>query len=298
MISKKDLAGHLKKECPHRAYECSLCGEEGKYSDIIGIHLKDCSMGAHAIPCEEAAGHLATPEHASVSCQEETKVCKAKPKKASVAKDLQATSILLRNPEWLSSVTGLDADIVKTATTQLERLLSGDVPRSLPALSVTKTCYIRVANCRSYMESGYVYATRAFYTAPRCYSYCMIVAVYLKGTANPNYASIQATLVRGAWDAVLTKPFVGEISFMLVNNRSKDDVYCKTLSVPLEDDIRVGSPPMGFENYISHQDLCCNFDTPVAASSSKGKGRLYIKNDVLNFKVVIRQPETWLKFHK
>lgn len=94
-LVKKDLIEHLKKYCPYRAWECGLCGEAGRYSDIAQVHGQVCSMETLKCPiagCTEVvqrqhiAKHLVTCEHGLVSCKYRNIGCEAKPKRMDVPK--------------------------------------------------------------------------------------------------------------------------------------------------------------------------------------------------------------------
>ena len=76
---RKDLANHLKKDCPNRDYECELCGEEGTYWYITEYHDDECDK--KVVPCPNAGCCEVMPredldDHYSYECEYEIVSCK------------------------------------------------------------------------------------------------------------------------------------------------------------------------------------------------------------------------------
>ena len=124
-----------------------------------------------------------------------------------------------------------------------------------------------------------VFCSDSFYTSPGGYKMCIQVRPNGYATGQGTHVSVYAALLEGAYDASLSWPFVGTVTFILLNQLADDNHYI--LSIELKVGLRLGNP-----QFISHAAL--HYDSV--------KNTQYLKNDTLYFrtsvKVKCRKP--WL----
>ena len=121
----------------------------------------------------------------------------------------------------------------------------------------------------------------SFYTSPGGYKMC--ISIDANGTTSGcgTHVSVFAKLLEGAYDASLSWPFMGTVTFMLLNQLEDDNHHSRTFDFTTRHDANVGSS-WGYLQFISHSAL--------------SKNTQYRKNDTLYFRVtvVVGDHKPWL----
>ena len=136
--------------------------------------------------------------------------------------------------------------------------------------------------------TGSEFFSDSFYTSPGGYKMCIRVDTDGDGSASGTHVSVCAMLLEGAYDASLSWPFMGTVTFTLLNQLADDNQHSKTLEFTTRHNVNVGDN-WGYPQFISHSALCHD---PV-------KNTQYLKNDTLYFRVTVTvgSHKPWLVVH-
>ena len=130
------------------------------------------------------------------------------------------------------------------------------------------------------------YISPPFYTHPR--GYCMALAVDAKGYAKTLGTHVTASIqiLKGKYDNELKWPFVGDVTFTLLNQLKNENHHHDVLSLTKEANTRVGMC-YGVLAFIPHPELAFN----------PAKNTQYLKDDTLYFKVSVKVADhkPWLE---
>ena len=124
----------------------------------------------------------------------------------------------------------------------------------------------------------------SFYTSPGGYKMC--IRVVPNGTTGRcTHVTVDAALLEGAYDASLSWPFVGTVTFTLLNQLADDNHRIQSIECENNDCIIVGKG-MRIPQFISHAALPYN----------SVKNTQYLKNDTLYFRtsVKVKRRKPWL----
>lgn len=266
-VMKKSLSEHLKKDCPYRDFKCKICGETGIYASITTTtHLKDCLLKAVSTVAE------LQDQSFKLDAKLELKV-------SELDYHLKTFRIDLADKEEKNK--GMLAELQeKLVLPNHEHVMQ--LHQLLDTLNTTFT--FKITNCQRERETGSVFKSQPFYTRRGCSGYRFIVEVHLN--SHRAFVSIFAYLVAGRSDSQLSWPFVGEISFTLLNQLENFHHHCEALSILTARNMRVGSPMLGFSDFIS-QDLCYKQADP-------GGNLQFLVDDTLYFKISVKELKPWL----
>ena len=125
----------------------------------------------------------------------------------------------------------------------------------------------------------------SFYTSPGGYKMCITVISNGNLSAKGTHVTVYATLLEGVYDATLSWPFVGTVTFTLLNQLADDNHYILSTECDDNDFFKVGSR-RGYPQFISHAAL--RYDSV--------KNTQYLKNDTLYFRtsVKVTRHKPWL----
>ncbi len=100
------------------------------------------------------------------------------------------------------------------------------------------------------------------------------------------HMSVYAKLLEGSYDAILSWPFVGTVTFTLLNQLSNRDHHTMTLEYDKNSKFGYCHDTYGYSKYISHSAL----------SHDPVNNTQYLKNDTLYFRVSaqVRESKPWL----
>ena len=126
------------------------------------------------------------------------------------------------------------------------------------------------------------FCSDSFYTSPGGYKMC--IQVIPNGTTSKGtHVSVDAALLEGAYDASLSWPFMGTVTFTLLNQLADDNHHIQSIECKNNDILIVGKR---IPRFISHAALPYN----------SVKNTQYLKNDTLYFRtsVKVTRRKPWL----
>ena len=121
-----------------------------------------------------------------------------------------------------------------------------------------------------------VFFSDSLYTSPGGYKMCIRVDANGNASVSGTHVSVHTRLLEGAYDASLSCPFMGAVTFTLLNQLADDNHHSWTLEYETSDNANVGSF-WGTPQFISHSAL----------SHDPVKNTQYLKNDTLYFRVTM-----------
>ena len=124
--------------------------------------------------------------------------------------------------------------------------------------------------------AGTVFYSDSFYTSPGGYKMHIRVDADGDGSSHGTHVSVFAYLLEGAYDAGLSWPFMGAVTFTLLNQLADDSHHSMTLEYETKYNANVGSK-WGYSQFISHSGL----------SHDPVKNTQYLKSDTLYFRVTV-----------
>ena len=266
---RKDLDKHIKKVCPNRDYSCQHCGKTGTYASIQ-VHDKTCKNKKVTCPkggCSEKISrqsipsHIATKcEHAIVSCKYVNIGCEEKLKR----KDMAAHE--------LDSEVHLHLALDTINILQNQSKYEEEIKFKLTDFRVRK-------------ELNEGVQSPSYYTSPN--GYRMAIEVYANGNGDGEgtHVSVFAAIVEGRHDAQLKWPFVGDITFTLLNQLEDNNHHQESISPIAATNVQVGVT-QGLAEFIPHSALHyrCN-------------NTQYLKDDTLYFRMSVEPADhkPWLQ---
>ena len=136
----------------------------------------------------------------------------------------------------------------------------------------------RKATCSEFFSDS-------FYTSPGGYKMCIQVVPTGDTTGKGTHVSVRAKLLEGAYDASLSWPFMGSVTFTLLNQLEDENHQSVILKYKTKFNANVGSN-WGKPQFISHSAL----------SHDPVKNTQFLKNDTLYFRVtvVVGDHKPWL----
>jgi hypothetical protein len=261
---RKDLPQHLDRDCPHRDFKCSICGELGTYGHIVYAHVEKCILKNLDVVDKLQDGNSKLCEHLAEAVLNLRK--SAYDSTLSLAnareKESESRALLLEKVKPPSAESAL----------QIQQLRD----------SLNAAFTFKITNFLDKVKAVTIIKTRPFYTKRESRGYCMVVEVHLKHT----YISIFVHMVAGISDDKLPWPFAGEITFSLLNQLDDSDHYVETLTVR---DLSVGSTMVGLPYFIS--EMCCGLETPE-------KGQRFLVDDTIYLSVHVKESKSWLMCSK
>ena len=126
----------------------------------------------------------------------------------------------------------------------------------------------------------------SFYVSPRGYHMSLMVIVNGYGPGEGTHVSVHAPILEGEYDAELKWPFVGEVTYTLLNQLEDSNHHTRTLSIGTTHNAQVGDR-WGIPQFIPHSALT---EDPV-------KNTQYLKDDTLYFRVSVQVADykPWLE---
>ena len=135
-------------------------------------------------------------------------------------------------------------------------------------------------------DSDERFTSSSFYTSPGGYHMTIRVDANGNGSGKGTHVSIFASILEGKYDTELSWPFVGKVTFTLLNQLEDKNHRTLISTFDLSRDARVLSC-WGFKGFIPHSKLAHD---PV-------KNAQYLKDDTLYFRlsVEISDQKSWLE---
>ena len=267
---RKDLDKHLKEDCPSRDYSFQHCGEKGTYASIQ-VHVKTCKKKEVTCPKDGCTVkmrrqgipyHIVTEcQHAIISCKYVSIGCETVLKRKNMAAHEQDDTVHLH----------LALDTVRTLQNQCE--YGKPIKFKLTDFEATKG-----------KNEGVL--SPSYYTPPN--GYHMAIEVYANGNGDSEgtHVSVYAHFLEEKYDVKLKWPFVGKITFTLLNQLEDKNHHQRTMELNIQSNAKVGEFPRGFR-FIRHSAL--DYD---AARNTQ-----YPKDDTLYFRMSVEPADhkPWLQ---
>jgi TNF receptor-associated factor 4 len=263
---KKDLDEHLENDCPNRDHKCEYCGEEGTYATITEVHDKICKM--KPVPCpndecekeiqrQQISEHVSKCPHTVIPCKYKGIGCATKMKRQDMPTHEQDDQLHLHMA--LETVNKL-----QLTANSLQATLNLLLPKAF-ALS----------EYQEKKDAGERFQLPPFYTHPN--GYRMGVEVYANGYGDGEgtHVSVRAIIFEGEHDAGLKWPFIGKVTFTLLNQLEDDHHHSNFVYFGDADTACVGCV-MDEPKFMPHSALVA--DHPQ-----------YLKDDTLYFQVEVEE---------
>ena len=221
-LMRKDLDRHLETECPNRDYECEHCGEEGTYANITQVHDATCEK--KMVPCpnddctdtikhQNRKKHLNTCIFTEVTCKYRRLGCEAKMKRKDIPEHENEDKLHLHMA--LDTIVTMEADITT-------KVLRNEEPFAF-----------RMRDFAKRKNEQTEFFSSSFYTGPYGYHMCIIIC------PGDTHVSIFGQFLEGKNNKELTWPFVGEITFTLLNQLEDKNHHIDTVDVTSDNNVKV-----------------------------------------------------------
>ena len=282
-IVRRDLHEHLTNKCPNRDFECVHCREKGTYAEMQ-LHNEKCEM--MILPCPNGCAisvqrrhikhHVQSQcENTIVACGFGNIGCTKKMKRAKLPAHEQNYQCHL--------LMALDA-VVKLQDSVAE--LKEELKDTKAQLQAMKPVRFAVPEYLEKKRTNKVFTSPSFYTSRNGYN--MVVKVYTNGchVCRGTHVSVTVVVCEGRHDAELKWPFVGTITFALLNHLEDKNHHVKIGSPTIASNLLVGKD-YGVLQFISHSKL----------GHDPMKNTQYLKDDTLYFGVSVMEAgnKPWLE---
>ena len=276
-FAKKDLKKHLQNDCPNRAHRCEYCGKKGTHATITEVHDETCDMKIVPCPiagCGKTMQRQDIEEHVFTECPCTVLPCKYK--------DIGCDTELKR--EDLSAHEQDDKPHLHMALETVNTLRTEVywLHERLDTLNMLKSNPIFVLSYYKKKESNTPFKFRSFYT--HLNGYHMTLEVYAKGhEVKGTYVSVYVPILKGKYDAELKWPFIGKVTFTLLNQLEDKNHHTQVMTLDATDNALIGSA-WGLDRFIQHSILTQSANTQ------------YLKDDTLYFRlsVEVANLKPWL----
>ena len=272
---RKDLNKHLKNDCPNRDHKCEYCGKKGTYAHITHIHNEICLLKILPCPneCSKTMQHQDIEKHFELECEYTVIACKFKNigcttemKRGDMAAHEQDD--ILHLSKVLNAVVELQEKVLKLES------------------AANTTTKFKLTNFQEKKDSNERFTSPFFYTSPGGYHMAIWVDANGFGAGKGTHVSVFTTILEGKYDTKLSWPFVGKVTFTLLNQLEDKNHKTMVLTIGLTENINVQTS-RGFPQFKSHSKLGHD---PV-------KNTQYLKDDTLYFKVSVEVSDykPWLE---
>ncbi len=305
-VLQKDLNDHLANHCPRRQYQCPHCKEEGEHQERTTTHLDTCLQLEIACPNSKSCSGLIprcdVSAHRSTNCQYEPVPCKyaavgcmETPLRKDIKKHESDNQLHLK-PEQILELAKKNADLAKTSTELTNKIINleeklNEFVQATP--SKPPSTFIKLDHFQQRKDASQIFYSDPFYTSPRGYKLRMRVDANGNGDGEDTHVSVFACLMKGNHDDTLTWPFLGKVTFELLNQLEDENHYKATVNfIDNEYSKRIvnsdgGVSGWGEPKYIPHTSL----------EHNPTKNCQYLKDDSLIFRVAVSDPnyKPWLE---
>ena len=282
LLIRKHLDEHIKTKCLKRAYECPHCGEKGTFASITEDHDQVCERKIIACPnkgrgCSLSMEQGKIKEHVSsncmfaeVACVYESLGCGVRMLRKDIIehqekKDRVHIRLMLKSFSLLKEQHDVMLEQHQIVLEQRETLSDGEVVIfQLPGY----------ADKKAKNESFY---SKSFYTHPGGYKMLCNISPNGDGDNEDTHVSVFTELLEGRYDNQLRWPFLGTVTFELLNQLGDDNHHRVAIVHDADDDMRVSSI-VGYQEFLPHSSLGHNPATNTQ----------YLLDDTLYFRVSVK----------
>ena len=272
---RKFLNKHMKNDCPNRDHKCEYCGEKGTYAHITQVHDKVCLLKILPCPnkCTKTMPRQDIEKHVELECEYTVIACKFK--------NIGCTTEMKRG-----DMAAHEQDSNLHLSKALDTVVELQEKMSKLEYSANTTITFKLTEFQEKKDSDEEFTSPSFYTSPGGYHMAIEVVANGCGDSKGTHVSVYAPILEGKYDTELSWPFVGKVTFTLLNQL--EDNNHKTMISPLNlaKNARVGDN-WGFTAFIRHSDLGYN----------SVKNTQYLKDDSLYFSVSVKVSDhkPWLE---
>ncbi len=289
-ITMRDLQQHLMENCPNRDYSCEHCGLKGTYATtldhydtcekkIITCTNEGCTMEMERMKIKN---HLSKEcEHTMISCKYMSIGCDLKLKRKDMRAHEEDDKANLNKSlngmiKWEEKMTQLQNDN-DTLTEALRNKV--DKKEGEPMT-------FKVTEFQKRKDNNETFYSPSFYSSPNEYLMNIAVCANGRGDGEGSHVSVGASIIEGKYDDELNWPFLGKVTFELLNQLEDKDHHSMELELTPKENTNAGDN-WGYSKYIPHSQLSCD-----SASNTQ-----YLKDDTLYFRmyVEISDHKPWLK---
>ena len=303
-LMRKNLNKHLKNKCPNRDHKCELCGEKGTYAHITQVHDGICKQKILPCPnkCTKTMPRQDIEKHVELECEYTVIACKFKNigcttemKRGDMEAHEQDDSLHLSKA--LNAVVKLqdsntqlqDSMTVLQDSMTVLRVSNTELREKASKLENT-TITFKLAKFEEKKDIDKVFISPSFYTSPGGYHMVIRVDTNGNGTGKGTHVSVYFPILKGKNDTELRWPFVGKVTFTLLNQLEDNNHETKILSLNAGDNAMAHGPhgtAWGVSQFISHSELPHD---PV-------KNTQYLKDNTLYFRVSVEVSDhkPWLE---
>ena len=279
---RKNLDKHLENDCPNRDHECEYCGEKGTYAHITKVHDEICELKILPCPneCTKTMPRQDIEKHVELECEYTVIACKFKNigcmtemKRGDMEEHEQKNRLHLSKA--LNAVVKL-----QDSNTQLQENM-------LKLESAANTAItFKLTEFQQKKDSDELFTSPSFYTSPGGYHMAMEVHANGYDAGRDTHVSVYARILEGECDTELSGPFIGKVTFSLLNQLENKNHRTSTLTFDLACNARIGDS-WGFKFVKLHSELAHD---PV-------KNTQYLKDDTLYFRVSVEASDhkPWLE---
>ena len=316
-----DLDQHLKNKCPNRQYQCPHCKDTGRHCDITLDTCPKVKIPCPNSDCKALIPHCELADHQS-KCQFEKVLCKYAGigcKEELLRKDLEQHELddAFHLHTAIETVNKQQSEINKQReeiNKQQEEINKQRVEIDKQRAEINKQrADMKAVKEEQKMMSDSIVAAQAgprvfkmpefsrhkpfnkdwyshpFYSHPGGYKMCVRVDANGFGEGAGTHVSVFACLMQGRNDDNLPWPFIGKVTFTLLNQLEDKNHHTRTISFEQDNEagwrvVDGGLAAMGFGQYtfISHNKLYAPWNCQ------------YLKNDCLYFRVKVQATTSWL----
>ena len=275
-LMRKDLDKHLKTKCPKRAYKCQHCGEKGTYASITEDHDKVCNK--KIVPCPNKGSGCPLSMERGKTKQHVRSVC-GYTQVACAYESLGCAVRMLRKDvekhEKDSREQHVDLSLVSVRS----------VLEQHKTLSEGEALVFKLPGYHSKKEKNEEFYFTPFYTSPGGYKMCTSVDANGRGDGKGTHVSVFTELLKGRYDDQLHWPFLGTVTYEVLNQLADDKHYSRVCIYVADADMQVGSC-RGFTKFFPHSSLCHDPATNTQ----------YLLDDTLYFRVsvTVANHKPWL----
>ena len=266
----KDLENHLESDCPNRDYKCEHCGKKSSYAFITKPHDDKCRKKVVHCPnrCGDTMERQQVRKHVRTKCLYAVIPCKYKGigcdtqlKREDMAAHEQDDKHHLH---MALETVNLQQSVIKELKESQEVVIDSlqatiDVSQGKSKVFVLSKYQEKKKSCKRFQFPP-------FYTHPN--GYHMALRVYVNGIAagKGTHVSVYVAILEGEYDAELKWPFIGKVTFTLLNQLEDKNHH-----------IRTYPDTWGHPNFIHHSAL----------AHDRAKYTQYLKDDTLYFRVTV-----------
>jgi len=277
----KSMQKHT-NQCGFSLFVCpNKCQADGKVTLVMNEHEERCPKKIINCPqqgCFESMERKKLSSHMDSNCKFTKVVCKYKDFGCNVCK---VRMFMKKHEDDLN----LHLDLAQKKIITLEEKVSSMVEETVTVLDERGSFTFRLQNFNSIHKNDEKFSSKPFYT--RSGGYKMLIRVHTNGydDAKGTHISIYAKLIEGRNDSALSWPFLGTVTFELLNQQEDSHHHLRELLFEKSDNACVNSG-WGHTKFIPHSML---------AETSTIK---YLFRNALFFRISVREEndfKPWLE---